>query len=197
MEVTPAMVKELRAQTNAGVLDCKKALDECQGDMEGAVRVLREKGLAVAAKKAGREAKDGLIEAYIHHGSRIGVLLELSCETDFVAHTNIFRDLAHDLAMQIAANSPLYIQQENVPPDVIESEKSIYRAQLADSGKPPQIVDRIVTGKLEAYFKDSCLVLQTFVKDPEMTVGQLIQGKIAELGENIIVRRFVRYELGS
>lgn len=197
MEITPVMVKELRAMTNAGVLDCKKALEECQGDMDGAVRILREKGLAVAAKKAGREAKDGLIEAYIHHGSRIGALLELNCETDFVAHTNVFRDLAHDLAMQIAAHSPLYVRPEDVPADVIESEKSIYRAQLADSGKSPQIVDRIVAGKLETFFKDSCLVLQPFVKDPEITVGQLIQSKIAELGENIVVRRFVRYELGN
>jgi len=197
MEITTTMVKELRALTNAGVMDCKNALAEAQGNIEEAVRILREKGLVVAAKKAGREAKDGLIAAYIHHGSRIGVLLELNCETDFVARTAVFQNLAHDLAMQIAAHNPSYVRVEDIPAEVIEAEKAIYRKQVADSGKPPQVVDRIVEGKLKSYYDEVCLLRQPFIKEPEITVEQLIQNKIAELGENIVVRRFVRYELGG
>ncbi len=197
MEITTTMVKELRALTNAGVMDCKNALAEAQGNIEEAVRILREKGLVVAARKAGREAKDGLIAAYIHHGSRIGVLLELNCETDFVARTGVFQNLAHDLAMQIAAHNPSYVRVEDIPAEVIEAEKAIYRKQVADSGKPPQVVDRIVEGKLKSYYDEVCLLRQPFIKEPEITVEQLIQNKIAELGENIVVRRFVRYELGG
>lgn len=197
MEITTTMVKELRALTNAGVMDCKNALAETQGNIEEAVRILREKGLVVAAKKAGREAKDGLIAAYIHHGARLGVLLELNCETDFVARTEVFQNLAHDLAMQIAAHNPLYVRVEDIPAEVIEAEKAIYRKQVADSGKPPQVIDRIVEGKLKSYYDEACLLRQPFIREPEITVEQLIQNKIAELGENIVVRRFVRYELGS
>lgn len=197
MEITTTMVKELRALTNAGVMDCKNALAETQGDIEEAVRILREKGLVVAAKKAGREAKDGLIAAYIHHGARLGVLLELNCETDFVARTEVFQNLAHDLAMQIAAHNPLYVRVEDIPAEVVEAEKAIYRKQVADSGKPPQVIDRIVEGRLKRYYDEVCLLRQPFIREPEITVEQLIQNKIAELGENIVVRRFVRYELGS
>jgi elongation factor Ts len=197
VEITTAMVKDLRARTNAGVLDCKKALQETQGDMEEAVRVLREKGLAIAAKKSGREAKEGVVASYIHLGGRIGVLLELNCETDFVARTEAFQELAHDLAMQIAAARPLYVQVDDVPPEVVEAEKDIYRKQAEDSGKPPHIIDRIVEGKLSKYYEETCLLLQPFIKDAELTVEQLITDKIAEVGENIVVRRFVRYELGN
>ncbi len=197
MEITTAMVKELRALTNAGVLDCKNALAEAQGNMEDAVRILREKGLVVAAKKMSREAKDGLIASYIHHGARIGVLLELNCETDFVARTDVFQNLAHDLAMQIAAHNPLYIRPEDIPPAAIEAEKSIYRKQAEEGGKPPHVIDRIVEGKLKSYYDEVCLLRQPFIRDPDITVEQLIQNKIAELGENIVVRRFVRYELGN
>jgi elongation factor Ts len=197
VEITTAMVKDLRARTNAGVLDCKKALQETQGDMDEAVRVLREKGLALAAKKSGREAKDGVIASYIHLGGRIGVLLELNCETDFVARTEVFQELAHDLAMQIAASRPLYVQVDDVPPEVVEAEKDIYRKQAEGSGKPSHVIDRIVEGKLSKYYEETCLLLQPFIKDAELTVEQLIKNKIAEVGENIVVRRFVRYELGN
>jgi len=196
MEITTAMIKEVRALTNAGVLDCKNALQEAQGNREEAIRILREKGLVVAAKKASREAKDGLIAAYIHHGNRIGVLVELNCETDFVARTDVFQTLAHDLAMQVAAHQPLFIQPEEVPPDVVEAEKDIYRKQAGEEGKPAHVVERIVEGKLNKYYEETCLLLQPFIRDTEITVEQLIKNKIAELGENIVVRRFVRYELG-
>jgi len=197
MEITTALVKELRALTNAGVLDCKKALLETQGEMDAAVRILREKGLATAAKKAGREAKEGLIASYVHFGGRIGVLLELNCETDFVARTDIFQELAHDLAMQIAAQHPLYIQTADVPPEIVEAEKDVYRKQAEDSGKPARVIDRIVEGRLVKYYAEACLLQQAFIKDGEITVEQLLKNTIAELGENIVVRRFVRYELGS
>ncbi|MBU0494479.1 MAG: translation elongation factor Ts [Chloroflexi bacterium] len=197
VEITTALVKELRTATNAGVLDCKNALQETGGNMQEAVRILREKGLAVADKKAGREAKEGLIASYIHFGGRIGVLLELNCESDFVARTEIFQALAHDLAMQVAAQHPLYVQPADVPPDVLESEKDIYRKQAAESGKPAPVIERIVEGKLKSYYEDTCLLLQPFIRDTDVTIEQLIKNHIAELGENIVVRRFVRYELGS
>ena len=197
MEVPAAQVKELRERTGAGMLACKQALVEARGDMERAITILREKGLAAAAKKAGRVANDGLVEAYIHGGGRIGVLVEVNCETDFVARTEEFRTLARDLAMQIAAARPEYIRREDVPEEVVVKERAILRAQALREGKPEKVVDRMVEGRLEKFFKEQCLLEQPFIKDPNITVGQLITEKIARLGENITVRRFARFELGE
>ncbi len=197
MEVPAAQVKELRERTGAGMLACKQALVEARGDMERAITILREKGLAAAAKKAGRVANDGLVEAYIHGGGRIGVLVEVNCETDFVARTEEFRTLARDLAMQIAAARPEYIRRDDVPEEVVARERAILRAQALREGKPEKVVDRMVEGRLEKFFKEQCLLEQPFIKDPNITVGQLITEKIARLGENITVRRFARFELGE
>lgn len=197
MEVPAAQVKELRERTGAGMLACKQALVEARGDMERAITILREKGLAAAAKKAGRVANDGLVEAYIHGGGRIGVLVEVNCETDFVARTEEFRTLARDLALQIAAARPEYIRRDDVPEEVVARERAILRAQALREGKPEKVVDRMVEGRLEKFFKEQCLLEQPFIKDPNITVGQLITEKIARLGENITVRRFARFELGE
>ncbi len=197
MEITAAMIKELRGATAAGVLDCKKALEASDGDFEKAKAYLRKKGLAAAAKKASRAAEEGLIEAYIHAGSRVGALIELNCETDFVANTEAFKDLAHDLAMQIVATKPLHLIPEDIPPDVLEEEKNIYRTQARDTGKPERIVERIVEGKLQKYYQDVCLMKQPFIKGDEQTVQDILTETIAKLGENIVVRRFVRFELGE
>ncbi len=197
MDINTEMVKELRARTGAGVLDSKKALQETQGNMDRAIELLREKGLARAAKKAGREAKEGLVESYTHAGGRIGVMVEVNCETDFVARTADFKTLAHDIAMQIAATNPRYVQPEDLPTDVLESERNIYRAQLAEEKKPAHIIDKIVEGKLQKFYEDVCLMNQAFIKDPNLKVVDLITQAIAKLGENIQVRRFVRYELGD
>jgi len=191
------MIKELRGATAAGVLDCKKALEASDGDFEKAKAYLRKKGLAAAAKKASRAAEEGLIEAYIHAGSRVGALIELNCETDFVANTEAFKDLAHDLAMQIVATKPLHLIPEDIPPDVLEEEKNIYRTQARDTGKPERIVERIVEGKLQKYYQDVCLMKQPFIKGDEQTVQDILTETIAKLGENIVVRRFVRFELGE
>ena len=191
------MIKELREATGAGILDCRKALEESGGDFETAVAYLREKGLAEAAKRTDREASDGLIEVYAHPGNRVGVMLELNCETDFVARTPEFRTLAHDLALHIAFAAPRYVSREQVPEEVIEAEKAIYRAQALEEGKPEHIVDRIVEGKLEKFYKTVCLMEQPFVKDEDVTIEELIKDHIARLGENIVMRRFVRYELGE
>lgn len=190
-------VKELRERTGAGMMDCKKALSETNGDMEKAIEYLREKGLAAAAKRAGRIATEGLVEAYIHGGGRIGVLLELNCETDFVAKTDEFKELAKDIAMQVAASKPEYVSREQVPQEEIEKEKNILRAQALNEGKPEKIVEKMVEGRIEKFFKEVCLLEQPFIKDPDKTVQQLITEKIAKIGENISVRRFVRYELGE
>lgn len=195
--ITSEMVKELRERTGAGMMDCKRALTETQGDMEKAVAYLREKGLAAAAKKAGRTAAEGLVDAYIHADGRIGVLIEVNCETDFVAKTQEFRQLVKDLAMQVAAARPEYVTREDVPPEVLERERSIYRAQALNEGKPPQVVDRIVEGRLEKFYQEFCLLEQPFIKDPERSVRQLLQEHIARLGENIVVRRFARFERGQ
>jgi elongation factor Ts len=196
-DITTQMVKELREATGAGVLDCKQALQENDGDFEKSIEYLREKGMAAAAKRAHREAKEGLIGSYIHAGSRVAALIEVNCETDFVARTDEFQVLAHDLAMQVVAAKPLYLQPEDVPADVIEKEKAIYRAQMEDSGKPAHVLERIVDGKLNKFYEEVCLFKQPFIKDSGMTVGDLIQEKNALLGENIVVRRFVRYEIGG
>jgi elongation factor Ts len=197
LEITTAMVKELRQATGAGVLDCRKALEAHEGDLEKATAYLKEKGLAAVAEKSEREASEGMIEAYVHPGNRVAVMLELNCETDFVAKTNEFRQLAHDLALHIAFAAPCYTAREGVPQEVIESEKTAYRAQALEEGKPEKIIDRIVEGKLDKFYKDVCILEQPFVKDEDKTIQDLINDTIAKLGENIILRRFVRYELGE
>ncbi len=195
--ITASQVKELRERTGVGMMDCKKALTETDGDMEKAVELLREKGLAAAAKKAGRIAAEGIVESYIHMGGRIGVLVEVNCETDFVAKTDDFKAFVRDIAMQIAASNPQYVSKEEVPQDVIEKEKEILRIQALNEGKPEKIVDKMVEGRIQKYYKDVCLLEQPFVKDPDMTVSQLVNEKIAKIGEKIAVRRFVRYEMGE
>jgi len=197
MAVSAELVKELRERTGAGILDCKKALTEKDGDIEKAIEYLREKGLAAAAKKAGRIAAEGVCEAYIHGGGRIGVLLELNCETDFVAKTDDFKALAKDICMQIAAAKPEYVRREEVPQEVIEKEKEIFTQQALNEGKPANVVEKMIVGRLEKFFKEICLLEQPFIKEPDKTVEQLIKEKIAVIGENINVRRFTRYELGE
>ncbi|MBP2642452.1 MAG: Elongation factor Ts [Firmicutes bacterium] len=195
--ITAEMVKELRERTGAGMMDCKKALTETQGDMDKAVDFLREKGLAAAAKRAGKVAAEGVIEAYIHGGGRIGVLLELNCETDFVAKTDDFKALARDIAMQVAASNPSYVRKEEVPAEVLEHEREVLRAQALNEGKPANIAEKMVQGRVEKYYKEVCLLEQPYIKDPDKTVSQLISEKIAKIGENISVRRFVRYQVGE
>lgn len=195
--ITAEMVKDLRERTGAGMMDCKKALTETGGDMEKAVDFLREKGLAAAAKRAGRVAAEGVVEAYIHGGGRIGVMLELNCETDFVAKTDDFRALAKDLAMQVAAANPSCVRREEVPAEVIAHEREVLRAQAMNEGKPAHIAEKMVEGRLEKYYKENCLMEQGFIRDPDTTITQLINAKIAKIGENISVRRFVRYQLGE
>ncbi len=195
--VTSAMVKELRERTQAGMMDCKKALVESDGDMDKAVAYLREKGLAAAAKKAGRVASEGAVESYIHMGGKIGVLVEVNCETDFVAKTDTFKALCHDVALQIAATNPLCVTKEEVPPEVLEREKEILRQQALNEGKPEKIVERMVEGRIEKFYKENVLLEQAFVKDPEKTVGTLVNEATLASGEKISVRRFVRFECGE
>ncbi|MBE3577417.1 MAG: translation elongation factor Ts [Limnochordales bacterium] len=195
--ITSEMVKELRERTGAGMLDCKKALEATGGDMEKAVEELRKKGLAAAAKRAGRVASEGIVDAYIHGNGRIGVLIEVNCETDFVARTEDFRRLTRDLAMQVAAARPEYVSREDVPSEVRERELEIYRAAARNEGKPEQVVEKIAQGRLEKYFQEVCLLEQPFIKDPNKRVRDVISEVIARLGENITVRRFVRFERGE
>ncbi|MBE5782483.1 MAG: translation elongation factor Ts [Clostridiales bacterium] len=197
MAITASMVKELRERTQAGMMDCKKALMENDGDMEKAIAYLREKGLAAAAKKAGRVAAEGAVESYIHMGGKIGVLVEINCETDFVANTDTFKNLCHDIALQIAAANPLYINKEDVPAEVLEQEKEILRAQALNEGKPEKIVDRMVEGRIKKYYDENCLMEQVFVKNPDITVGTLVNEATLASGEKITVRRFTRYERGE
>lgn len=197
MEITTAMVKELRQVTGAGVLDCRKALVAAGGDIEAAVTSLREKGLAEAAKKSSRQASEGRIEAYVHPGNRIAVMLELNCETDFVADTNEFGALAHDLALHIAFASPEYPTREDVPAEVVEREKDSYRADALEEGKPERILDRIVEGRLEKFYQRTCLVEQPFVKDEDRSIQDLINDAVVKFGENVVVRRFARYKVGE
>ena len=197
MEVNASTVKELREKTGAGVMDCKKALAECAGSLEKAVDYLRQKGLAAAAKKASRVAAEGLVGAYIHAGGKIGVMVELNCETDFVARTPEFQALLKDVAMQVAAASPRYVRREDVPAEEIERERNIYRTQVLEQGKPEKIVDKIVEGKLDRFYSEICLLEQAFIKDPDRKVGDLLQDAIARMGENIQVRRFMRYQIGE
>lgn len=197
MDITAAMVKELRESTGAGMMDCKKALVETDGNMDKAVEALRKKGLATAAKKAGRIASEGLVEAYIHGGGRIGVMVEVNIETDFAAKNQDFKDFCHDVAMQIAAHSPLYVRREEVPAETIEKEREILKAQAMKEGKPEAIAEKMVTGRIEKYFAEVCLLEQGFIKDPDKTVDQVLKEKIALIGENMNIRRFVRYERGE
>ncbi|MGI6081475.1 MAG: translation elongation factor Ts [Limnochordia bacterium] len=192
-----AMVKELRERTQAGIMDCKRALQETNGDIDKAITLLREKGLAAAAKKAGRTANEGIVDAYIHAGGRIGVLIEVNCETDFVAKNETFRTLVRDLAMQVAASRPLYVSRDQVSESLLEEERAVYAATARNEGKPENIIERIVEGRIERFYKEICLLEQPFIKDPDRTVEDLIKETIATLGENISVRRFARYEMGE
>lgn len=195
--VSAAAVKELREKTGAGMLDCKKALESANGDMNKAIEVLREKGLAAAANKAGRVATEGAVGSYIHGGGRIGVLVEINCETDFVAKTDQFKDFVKDIAMHISASNPKYINRDEVPQDELEKEREILKAQALNEGKPAHIVDKMVEGRLSKYFEEFCLLEQSFIKDPDKTIETLVREKIATIGENISIRRFVRFELGE
>ncbi len=197
MAIGANLVMELRKKTGAGIMDCKKALQESDGDLEKAIEYLRKKGIASAQKRSGRKAQEGVIDSYIHPGNRIGVLVEVNCETDFVANTGDFRQFVKNVAMQIAAANPLVVSREELPPEVIEKEKEIYREQMKTSGKPDHIVEKIVEGKLEKYFQDVCLLEQGYIRDPEKSVKDLLTEVIARIGENIVIRRFVRYQLGE
>jgi elongation factor Ts len=197
VEVSSSMVKDLREKTGAGMMDCKKALSETGGNFEKAVDYLRQKGLATAAKRAGRIAAEGRVGSYVHAGGKIGVIVEVNCETDFVAKTDDFQSFAKDVAMHIAASSPLYIQRENVPPEVLEREREIYRAQAREAGKPEKIMEKIVEGKLEKFYSEVCLLEQPFIKDPDLTVQDLLNGLIGKLGEKVEIRRFSRIQVGE
>ena len=190
-------VKELREKTGVGIMDCKRALADSGGDIEKAIDLLRQKGLSSAAKKASRETKEGVISSYIHGAGKIGVLVEVNCETDFVARNSEFQELVKDIAMQIAASNPLWVRREDVPADVLEKERSIYKIQAMESGKPEHVLDKIVEGKVEKFYVDTCLLEQSFIKNPSVTINEMIQQKIAKIGENISVKRFTRYQLGG
>ncbi len=197
MEISAAAVKELREKTGAGMMDCKKALTEAGGDTTKAEEWLRQKGLSAAAKKAGRVASEGAVGSYVHLGGKIGVLVEINCETDFVARNEVFQQFVKDVAMHIAASAPLFLKREDVPSDVVEKEKAIYREQLREQGKPEKVWDKILEGKLDKFYKDVCLVDQPFVKDPDKSIQQLTTDMVAKIGENIQIRRFTRYQLGE
>ncbi|MHA6484368.1 translation elongation factor Ts [Paenibacillus sp. strain BS8-2] len=197
MAVSASAVKELRERTGAGMLDCKKALDETGGDVDKAIALLREKGLAAAANKAGRIATEGVVESYIHAGGRIGVLVEVNCETDFVAKTDQFREFARDIAMQIAAANPKFVRREEVPTEELEKEKEILKNQALNEGKPEKIVEKMVEGRISKYYEEYCLLEQSFIKNPDKTISELLNENISKIGENISIRRFVRYELGE
>ncbi len=197
MQVPATLVKELRDKTGAGILDCKEALTTTEGNLEEAVDFLRRKGLADAKKRAGRVTSEGLIGSYVHMTGKIGVLVEVNSETDFVARTDEFQELAKNIAMQVAAANPLYLKAEEIPPEEAEREKEIFRAQARESGKPDNIVDKITEGKFKKYLTEVCLLDQPYIKEPEITINELIQSVIAKLGENIEVRRFVRFQLGE
>jgi elongation factor Ts len=199
MSATPQQVKELRDRTGAGVMDCKEALQAANGDLEAALEFLRKKGLAQAGKRAHREAREGAIGTYIHHGAKLGVLIEVNCGSDFVARTDAFQDLVKDLGMQVAAANPSYVAREDGPHAVIEKEREIYRGQLADQKKPPQVIDKIIEGKLEKFFTEQCLLEQQFIKDAsgKTTVRELVDGVNAKTGERIVVKRFARFQVGE
>lgn len=191
------LVKELRGKTGAGILDCQNALKETDSDIEKAIDLLRQRGLAAAQKKAGRETKEGVISSYIHAGNKIGVLVEINCETDFVARNEEFQELVKDVALQIAAANPSYVKREQVPSEQVEREKAIYLAQAKELGKPEAAIDKIVQGKLEKFYQENCLLEQSFIKDPNVSITEILTQKIAKLGENISIARFTRYQLGQ
>ncbi len=197
MAITASDVNALRQKTGVGMMDCKKALTEANGDMEKAIEILREKGMATAAKKAGRIAAEGIVDSYIHMGGKVGVLVEVNCETDFVARGDQFKALVHDIALQIAASKPIYLNKEDVPQDVLDKEKEILKIQAMNEGKPEAIAEKMVQGRIKKYYEDFCLMEQPFVKDSSKTVTQLVNEAIASIGEKITVRRFVRYEMGE
>ena len=195
--ITASQVQELRQRTGVGMMECKKALEETSGDLEAAIDLLRTRGQAKAAKKAGRETGEGLVESYVHLGGKIGVLIEVDCETDFVAKTPAFRELARALAMQVAAAAPLAVSRDGLDPEVVEREMSIYRQQAVESGKPPEIVEKIATGKLEKWYQEVCLLDQAYIKDPDRKVSDVVNEAVQRLGENVVVRRFTRFEVGA
>jgi elongation factor Ts len=196
-KISAATVKELREKTGAGIMDCKEALSESNGDISKAVDFLRKKGLATAAKRAGRATTEGIVESYIHMDSKLGVLVEINCETDFVAKNDDFKEFAKNIAMHITATNPVGIRQEDVPKETIDKEKEIYRAQVLEMGKPEKIVDKIVEGKLKKYFKDNCLMNQDYVRDPNITIEDLLNEMVAKIGENITIKRFARFKIGE
>jgi elongation factor Ts len=196
-EIPASLVKQLRDATGAGMMECKAALQEANGDIEEARLILRKRGLAQAGKKSGRATKEGLIGSYIHMGGKIGVLVELNCESDFVARTDDFQTLLRELALQVAASNPQYVRREDVPADVLERERSVYRAQMENSGKPPQVIDKIIEGKLGSFYEQACLMDQPSIRDPKITVTAMLQAAVAKLGENIGVARFVRFKVGE
>ena len=197
MVISSAMVKELRAKTGAGMMDCKEALVAVEGDFEKAIDFLRKKGLSAATKRSSKAAKDGTVSSYIHMGGKIGVMVEINCETDFVAKTGDFQAMGKDIAMHIAASNPLYVRPDELPEDALNREKEIYRSQLREESKPEKIWDKIIEGKLKKYYEDVCLTEQKFIKNTDITVGVLVSNMIAKTGENIIIRRFARFQLGE
>lgn len=197
MEISSAMVKELRVKTGAGMMDCKEALAAVEGDFEQAIDFLRKKGLSAATKRSSKAAKDGTVSSYIHMGGKIGVLVEINCETDFVAKTDDFQAMGKDIAMHIAASNPLYVRPDELPEDALNREKEIYKSQLREEGKPEKIWDKIIEGKLKKYYEDVCLTEQKFIKNTDIAVGTLVSNMIAKTGENIIIRRFARFQLGE
>jgi elongation factor Ts len=197
MEISTESLKDLRQRTGAGVMDCKAALQEAKGDIEAAIDYLRRKGLASAAKKAGRIATEGLVASYIHAGGKMGVLVEINCETDFVARTEDFQAFVKNIAMHVAAANPQYIRREEIPAEAVEREKGIYRTQALDTGKPEKVIDKIVDGKMERFYSEVCLLEQTYIRDSEMTVKEVLDGMIAKFGENMAIRRFARFQLGE
>jgi len=194
-DISPTLVKELREKTNAGMMDCKRALDETSGDMVKAEELLRKKGIASASKKASRTAREGIIASYIHLQGKVGVLVEINCETDFVAKNDVFREFVKDITLHIAASNPLYVSRDQVPETLVQAERDIYAAQV--TGKPANILDKIVDGKMDKFFGTVCLVEQAFIKNPDLTIKDFVNSKIAELGENIVIRRFTRYMVGE
>ncbi len=197
MTISASLVKELRERSGAAIMDCKKALQEAEGDLERAMDRLREKGLKASIKKASRTAREGMIGSYVHPGSKIGVLVEVNCETDFVARTRDFQDLVKNLSMHVAAANPFYLTRSDVPVEVIEKERELYQSQAMDTGKPEMVIEKIVDGKMEKFYSEICLMEQSYVREPELTIKDLIDSQIGKIGENIVLRRFCRFQLGE
>jgi elongation factor Ts len=197
MEISTEVIRQLRERTGAGVMDCKKALTECECDLEKAIELLRKMGVAAAAKRSSRDASEGLVEGYVHPGGGVGALVEINCETDFVARTEAFASLARDMAMQVVASEPIVVSRDQMPTDLVEKEKEILAAQFEDSGKPPNVIEKIVEGKLEKFYKENCLLEQPFIKDQKRSVEEIIKEAAGKFGENVIVRRFSRFRLGQ